>query len=83
MSTFSQVKRFILIAILLSFCSLFESDKNVEISFDFKSLECYVNSDLIASNATCFAKKYSKNSLGTMNVYFVLFKELNEFYVRI
>lgn len=46
------------------------ASKNVEMSFD-----------LVLSNFSCNAKKYSKTSLGSLNVYFSLLKQLDDFFV--
>lgn len=37
--------------------------------------------DLVLSNFSCNAKKYSKTSLGSLNVYFSLLKQLDDFFV--
>lgn len=55
--------------------------KNFELYWDFKSLSCSFDNEFIAPNFTCSVNEASRSSVGTFNIYFVMIKDLADFYV--
>lgn len=81
MKTLKLIGCLIVLTVSLTNGLNFTSRKNFDLYWDFKNIWCSLDSEFMASNYTCRVNKGSRSSVGSFDIYFVLLKDLKEFYV--